>query len=169
MTSHFTLNELGESLKKRRSELSPRTVGLPSARRPRRGEGLRREEVARLAGKITVRTRRRGVRKAQPQLRRVRDDLTSAPAMVQGRRGDIPAWNALAAALVTDCTRVPAKHRDHPRLLFTDPAMRSPYAGWETVAQATVTQLRMARARSAAHPRLPGRRPEPAGPVRMEA
>ncbi|KPI23704.1 helix-turn-helix domain protein [Actinobacteria bacterium OV320] len=49
MTSNATLNELGECLKKRRSKLSPRPVGLPSTTRPRRTEGLRREEVAQLA------------------------------------------------------------------------------------------------------------------------
>lgn len=43
------LNELGEFLKARRAELTPRTVGLPDPPRPRRVVGLRREEVAQLA------------------------------------------------------------------------------------------------------------------------
>jgi transcriptional regulator with XRE-family HTH domain len=43
------LNELGEFLKARRAELSPRTVGLPETRALRRVPGLRREEVAQLA------------------------------------------------------------------------------------------------------------------------
>ena len=42
-------NELGEFLKARRAELSPRTVGLPDTGGPRRVAGLRREEVAKLA------------------------------------------------------------------------------------------------------------------------
>jgi transcriptional regulator with XRE-family HTH domain len=171
MTSNVPSNELGEFLKKRRSQLSPRTVGLPSASRPRRVDGLRREEVAQLAsistdyytrleqgrmqasapvldiiarvlhmdddergylfqlaGKTTVRTRRRGVQKVQPQLQRVLEDLSSVPAMSQGRRGDILAWNVLAAALVTDFSRIPEKHRNYPRLLFIDPALRGLYA-----------------------------------------
>ncbi|MFE6037333.1 helix-turn-helix domain-containing protein [Streptomyces sp. NPDC056452] len=49
MASDAHLNELGEFLKARRSELSPRTVGLPESGGPRRVPGLRREEVARLA------------------------------------------------------------------------------------------------------------------------
>ncbi|MFD4690044.1 helix-turn-helix transcriptional regulator [Streptomyces sp. NBC_00683] len=49
MTSDAHLNELGEFLKARRSELSPRTVGLPESGGPRRVPGLRREEVAQLA------------------------------------------------------------------------------------------------------------------------
>ncbi|MEV1038131.1 helix-turn-helix transcriptional regulator [Streptomyces sp. NPDC050204] len=43
------LNELGEFLKARRSELSPRAVGLADSGGQRRVAGLRREEVAQLA------------------------------------------------------------------------------------------------------------------------
>ncbi|MFF1832775.1 helix-turn-helix domain-containing protein [Streptomyces sp. NPDC058231] len=49
MSSDAHLNELGEFLKARRAELSPRTVGLPHGAGPRRVAGLRREEVAQLA------------------------------------------------------------------------------------------------------------------------
>jgi transcriptional regulator with XRE-family HTH domain len=49
MTSDAHLNGLGEFLKARRAELSPRTVGLPDTGGPRRVAGLRREEVALLA------------------------------------------------------------------------------------------------------------------------
>jgi transcriptional regulator with XRE-family HTH domain len=197
MTANVPLNELGEFLKKRRSELSPRTVGLPETDRPRRVAGLRREEVAQLAsistdyytrleqgrmqasapvldvlarvlhldddergylfqlaGKTTTRTRRRGRQKVQPQLQRVLDDLTATPAVVQGRRGDILAWNALAAALVTDFSQIPERHRNYPRIIFTDPAMRTLYADWESSAQISVAQLRMEAAKYPEDPRL---------------
>ncbi|MBA2952061.1 helix-turn-helix domain-containing protein, partial [Streptomyces sp. PSKA28] len=197
MSSNVPLNELGEFLKKRRSELSPTTVGLPDTGRPRRVAGLRREEVAhlasistdyytrleqgrmqasapvldvlarvlhldddergylfQLAGKTSTRARRRGMQKVQPQLQRVLDDLTATPAIVQGRRGDILAWNALAAALVTDFARIPEKHRNYPRITFTDPAMRTLYADWETSAQTAVAQLRMEAAQYPEDPRL---------------
>lgn len=49
MTRDAHRNELGEFLKARRAELSPRTVGLPESGGPRRVAGLRREEVAQLA------------------------------------------------------------------------------------------------------------------------
>ncbi|MGW3983027.1 helix-turn-helix domain-containing protein [Streptomyces mirabilis] len=49
MSSNVHLKELGEFLKARRAELSPRTVGLPDAGAPRRVPGLRRDEVAQLA------------------------------------------------------------------------------------------------------------------------
>src|SRR6266481_2400518 len=42
-------NELGDFLRSRREKLTPKVVGLPSGRR-RRTPGLRREEVAELAG-----------------------------------------------------------------------------------------------------------------------
>ncbi|MFD3377564.1 MULTISPECIES: helix-turn-helix domain-containing protein [unclassified Streptomyces] len=42
-------NELGDFLKARRAELTPRAVGLPESGGPRRVPGLRREEVAQLA------------------------------------------------------------------------------------------------------------------------
>ncbi|MFI6353744.1 transcriptional regulator [Streptomyces sp. NPDC050743] len=107
-----------------------------------------------LAGKPTARARRRGRQKVQPQLQRVLDDLTATPAIVQGRRGDILAWNALAAALVTDFSRIPEKHRNYPRIQFTDPAMRTLYADWESSAQISVAQLRMEAAKYPDDPRL---------------
>ncbi|MET7695095.1 helix-turn-helix transcriptional regulator [Streptomyces sp. NPDC005483] len=197
MTSDVPLNGLGEFLKKRRSKLSPRTVGLPEYGRPRRVAGLRREEVAQLAsistdyytrleqgrmqasvpvldilarvlhldddergylfqlaGKTGTRTRRRGRQQVQPQLQRVLDDLTFTPAIVQGRRGDILAWNALAAALITDFSRPPERHRNYPRIIFTDPAMRGLYADWRTSARLAVAQLRMEAAQYPEDPRL---------------
>ncbi|MEU6198395.1 transcriptional regulator [Streptomyces sp. NPDC047061] len=107
-----------------------------------------------LAGKTIARTRGRGRQKVQPQLQRVLDDLTATPAIVQGRRGDVLAWNALAAALVTDFSRVPEKHRNYPRLIFTDPAMRTLYSDWENSARLAVAQLRMEAAKYPEDPRL---------------
>jgi len=51
MNTHTSPNDLGEFLRARRSELDPTQVGLPAdAGRARRVAGLRREEVAMLAG-----------------------------------------------------------------------------------------------------------------------
>ncbi|RDG37414.1 helix-turn-helix domain-containing protein [Streptomyces corynorhini] len=107
-----------------------------------------------LAGKETARPRRRSRQKVQPQLRRLMDDLTATPAVVMGRRMDVIAWNSLAAALVTDFARIPEKHRNYTRILFTDPAMRTLYADWETVARTSVAQLRMEAAKYPDDPRL---------------
>lgn len=197
MSSSTRRNELGDFLKARRAELSPRAVGLPDSAGQRRVSGLRREEVAQLAaistdyytrleqgrlpasapvlqtlaealhldedqrrylfglaGKETAKPRRRTLQKVQPQLRRVLDDLTSTPAIVMGRRMDVIAWNPLAAALITDFGRVPEKHRNYVRILFTDPMMRSLYADWKGVARTAVAQLRMAAAKYPDDPRL---------------
>ncbi|MFI8183853.1 helix-turn-helix transcriptional regulator [Actinacidiphila glaucinigra] len=197
MAPEAQLDELGEFLKARRAELSPRTVGLPDGAGNRRVSGLRREEVARLAaistdyytrleqgriqasapvldalsqalhldadqrdylfglaGKETVRPRRRTRQKVQPQLRRLLDDLTATPAMVLGRRMDVIAWNVLAAALIADFGRIPEKHRNYPRILFTDPAMRTLYTDWGTIARSCVAQLRMEAATYPSDPRL---------------
>ncbi|WP_030684206.1 MmyB family transcriptional regulator, partial [Streptomyces cellulosae] len=62
--------------------------------------------------------------------------------------------NALAAALVTDFSRVPEKHRNYPRIIFTDPAMRTLYADWNASARIAVAQLRMEAAKYPEDPRL---------------
>lgn len=49
MNGDAHLEELGEFLRARRAQLSPRTLGLPDAGNLRRVQGLRREEVAQLA------------------------------------------------------------------------------------------------------------------------
>ncbi|MET4923116.1 helix-turn-helix transcriptional regulator [Streptomyces sp. PSRA5] len=190
-------NELGEFLKARRAELSPRTVGLPDSGGPRRVPGLRREEVAQLAtistdyytrleqgriqasapvlsaltralhlqddqreylfslaGKASARSPRRARQRVQPQLRRLLDDLTATPAVVMGRRMDILAWNALAAAMITDFGQIPEKKRNYIRLIFTDPDMRTLYSDWSTVARTCVAQLRMDAAKYPDDPRL---------------
>lgn len=107
-----------------------------------------------LAGKESARPRRRGRQKVQPQLRRLLDDLTATPAIVMGRRMDVIAWNSLAAALITDFGKIPDKHRNYIRVLFTDPAMRTLYPDWETVARTCVAQLRMEAAEYPDDPRL---------------
>ena len=47
--SDLSRSEFGDFLRSRRAKLTPKSVGLPSGRR-RRAPGLRREEVAELAG-----------------------------------------------------------------------------------------------------------------------
>jgi transcriptional regulator with XRE-family HTH domain len=96
-----------------------------------------------LAGKPAGRPRRRPVQRVRPAMRRLLDQLTETPAMVLGRRMDILAWNAAAAALFTDFARIPANRRNYVRLLFTDPAMRALHTEWESAARTGVASLRM--------------------------
>ena len=107
-----------------------------------------------LAGKPSVRAPRVAQQKVLPQLQRLLDGLSHIPAIIMGRRMDVLAWNALAAAMITDFGAVPAKQRNYVRILFTEPAMRSLYADWNTVAQTAVAQLRMEAAKYPDDPRL---------------
>lgn len=107
-----------------------------------------------LAAKTPPRAPRQTTQKVQPQLRRLLDDLSTVPAIVMGRRMDVIGWNSLAAAMITDFSRVPDKHRNYVRILFTDPAMRALYADWESVARTAVSQLRMEAAKNPDDPRL---------------
>ncbi|GAA5188234.1 helix-turn-helix domain-containing protein [Rugosimonospora acidiphila] len=188
---------LGDFLRARRAQLTPREVGLPDTGSFRRVEGLRREEVAQLAaisvdyytrlergrveasasvlgtlvralrldedqqaylyelaGKTAGRPRRRPPQRLRPAMRRLLDQLTETPAMVLGRRMDILAWNASAAALFTDFSRIPANRRNYVRLLFTDPAMRALHTDWENAARTGVASLRMEAARDPEDPDL---------------
>ncbi len=197
MYSKAHVPELGEVLKVCRAQLSPRTVGLPESGALRRVPGLRRQEVAQLAGISTdyyrrleqgrapvpasvlatlarvlhldddqrdhvfalaarqeCAPRRRPAQKVQPHLRRLLDELTATPALVLGRHMDILAWNALAAALLTDFERVPEKKRNYARLVFTDPGFRKLYLDWSTIARSCVAQLRVEAAKCPGDPRL---------------
>ncbi|MFF8566968.1 helix-turn-helix domain-containing protein [Streptomyces albidoflavus] len=96
-----------------------------------------------LAGKEAGRPRRRqGAQRARPQLRRLLAELTHTPALILGRRLDILDWNPMGAALLTDFSALPEKHRNYVRLIFLDPAMKSLHADWENTARSTVAMLR---------------------------
>ncbi|MFI6644928.1 helix-turn-helix domain-containing protein [Streptomyces sp. NPDC050504] len=107
-----------------------------------------------LAGRLSERPVRRTVQRVRPRLRRVLDDLGTTPGIVLGRRMDILAWNPLATALVMDFSKIPEKHRNYIRLVFTEPAVRNLYADWKGVAHTCVAQLRMEAARYPDDPRL---------------
>jgi transcriptional regulator with XRE-family HTH domain len=182
------LEELGQFLKARRSELTPKELGLPAGEAAaRRVTGLRREEVAasvaishdyytrieqgRLAPSEPVldaiarvlrldadqreyveglarqaerrtppRPRTRPVR---PQLQRLLNQLTEAPAFIMGKYLDILAWNPLAGALLADLDRMTPQERNYVRMVFTDPRVQALYDDWESQARAGVAVLRM--------------------------
>jgi transcriptional regulator with XRE-family HTH domain len=107
-----------------------------------------------LVGKTPARPRRRPVQKLRPPMRRLLDQLTETPALVLGRRLDILAWNAGAAALYTDFAQIPASRRNYLRLLFTHPAVRSLHAQWEHDARTAVAAVRMEAAKDPDDPEL---------------
>lgn len=172
--------ELGEFLRSRRARLTPEDVGLPTFGRHRRVPGLRREELAQLAGvSVAYLTRleqgrahnasaevldalARALRltgterthldhlawcrhhgdepapeEVRPALRAMLAALDGTPAYVTGRRTDVLAWNAPAAALFGDFA---ASGGNLARLVF----LRSdhPFADREPEAADIVAALR---------------------------
>ena len=117
---------------------------LASLARVLRLDSDQRAYMYELAAKDDYRPPRRQPRpKVQPQLQRMLDDMTLTPAFVIGPRTEIVAWNAMAAALITNFGTIPEKQRYYIRLLITDPAMRELYTDWEQVTRLAIAQMRM--------------------------
>jgi len=112
-----------------------------------------RDYVFELSGR-EQRPGRPAPQQAQPQLRRLLDDLTTTPAVVLGRRTDILAWNPMAAALFTDFGRLPEQQRNFVRLVFCDDGVRGLYPHWEYAARNGVAQLRREAAQDPDDPDL---------------
>lgn len=180
--------ELSEFLRTRRARLKPEDVGLPDFGRHRRVPGLRREELAQLAGvsvayytrleqgngrnvsaevldsiaralrlsdaehnhlthlaKPKTHKKKPAARTEQVRgaLRQLLDSLDGVPAYVSGRRGDILAWNRMAAAVFGDWDELPAPQRNWARLVFLSPEYRELFVEWEQKASDIVSFLRM--------------------------
>ncbi|MBQ0863746.1 helix-turn-helix transcriptional regulator [Streptomyces sp. RK75] len=130
MTTHTvdTTQELAAFLRARRDRLNPRDLGLPSRRQARRTPGLRREEVAELAGvsvDYIVRLEQgRGLRPSADVVEALARALRLAPvertylydlAQQRPRSADRPATTAAPplARLVTDLSPLPAMLLNH--------------------------------------------------------
>jgi transcriptional regulator with XRE-family HTH domain len=195
--------ELADVLRRARMRLTPGDVGLPAGDR-RRVAGLRREEVAMLAGVsvdyvvrleqargphpsaqvLTALSRalrldddardelfhlaghappRPGLinELVRPSVHRLIDRLSDLPVMVLSAKGDILAWNALAAALVRDWSAVPRLERNiiWQRFLGTDDHEHGRVAMTESERAATDAQsVASLRATAARYPDDPGLR-----------
>lgn len=107
-----------------------------------------------LAGKPGTPRRRRAGQKVPPAMLRLLDQLKETPALVVGKRLDILAWNAVAAALYTDFAAYRPPRRNYVYLLFNDPAMRALHADWTKAASTSVETLRMEAAQDPDDPAL---------------
>ncbi|MFK0170447.1 helix-turn-helix transcriptional regulator [Streptomyces sp. NPDC090306] len=186
------MDDLAGFLRTRRSRVSPEAVGIPVDSR-RRVEGLRREEVAHLAG-VSVdyyvrleqgratqpseqildaiarvlgldeterehlcrlsRQRRRRAKtpggRVRPELLRVLDLMTDAPAMIMNHRMDVLAGNRLAGLLFGR----PVPTLNTARHIFLEEAGRGLYADWETCTLDVVGHLRLAAGQYPDDPQL---------------
>lgn len=80
----------------------------------------------------------------RPGLRQVLHAIGSAtPAFVLGRRMDILAWNALAAALITDFAALAIRERNLARLVLLNDEVSRRYPDRELVVRNTVGFLRL--------------------------
>jgi hypothetical protein len=172
-------------------------AGLPTYGGNRRVAGLRREEVALLAGVsvdyyfdlaraahgTTPARRRRATRqRVRPSVQRVLDAITGAPAYVRNGRADILAANRLGYALYSEIFAGPARPANTARFVFLDPRATGFFVDWDRLVERRrrpPAHLRGAgplgrpRAvaggvRRRARLRLPGR-PAPAGEVGGDA
>lgn len=81
-------------------------------------------------------------------------DNTQVPAALYSKRGDVLAWNALAAALITDFGALAPEERNMARLVFLNEEVAARFVEWECKARDLVSQLRMEASRSPHDERL---------------
>ncbi|MBF6414853.1 helix-turn-helix transcriptional regulator [Nocardia cyriacigeorgica] len=189
--------ELGEFLRSRRARLRPEQVGLPEHGGRRRVPGLRREELALLAGvsvdhyvrleqgrtlhfsESVLDSVARALRlnpverdhlyrlarpwsgtdplerqRVRPGLSQLLDAVTDVPAYIVGRGTAVLAWNAMAAALITDFGALPPRERNLARLVFLDEGIRALYEDWPGKAADVVAYLRLDLSRHPADPSI---------------
>ncbi|MDA3626291.1 helix-turn-helix transcriptional regulator [Saccharopolyspora sp. WRP15-2] len=91
---------------------------------------------------------------AHDRLQLLLDQLTDLPALVLGPRMDVLAWNAPAAALITDFARIPAADRNYVSITFTAPEVKDLYEDWASVARTCVGILRREAAENPDDPEL---------------
>jgi transcriptional regulator with XRE-family HTH domain len=184
--------EIWEFLASRRAKITPQQAGLPAwGGGRRRVPGLRREEVALLAGvSIDYYTRlergnldgvsdsvldaianalqldeaecvhldnlARAVQSSprrprprarattiRPELQRILDALTEAPAYLRNGRRDLLAANRLGQALYAPMYEHPDRPVNVARFVFLDPRARNFFLDWPTAARDMVSALRV--------------------------
>ncbi|HEU5484072.1 MAG TPA: helix-turn-helix transcriptional regulator [Microlunatus sp.] len=184
--------EIREFLVSRRARITPQQAGLPAwGGTNRRVPGLRREEVALLAGvsidyytrlerghldgvsdsvldaianalrlddaerthldnlarTTQTSTRRRTPRpkstQVRPELQRILNAVTEAPAYLRNGRRDLLATNRLGQALYSPMVASPRRPVNVARFVFTDPAAREFFLDWTTAAHDMVSALRI--------------------------
>lgn len=94
--------------------------------------------------------RYKGTAGVTPRLQRVLDALSLSPAIVKTATWDVVAWNAAAAALLTDYGKLPREQRNILRLMFSDSRMKTVQEDWQSVARYVVGAFRADAARAGA-------------------
>ncbi|HUO91345.1 MAG TPA: helix-turn-helix transcriptional regulator [Rhizomicrobium sp.] len=85
-----------------------------------------------------------------PRLQRVLDTLDHSPAFIRTATWDVIAWNAAAAAVLTDYSALPDGQRNVLRMMFRDARVRAAQSNWQSVARYVVASFRADVARAGA-------------------
>jgi transcriptional regulator with XRE-family HTH domain len=85
-----------------------------------------------------------------PRLQRVLDAFEISPAYIKTATWDVVAWNAAAAAVLTDYGMLAPEQRNILRLVFLNPRVRAKQTDWEGVARFVVAGFRVDAARAGA-------------------
>jgi transcriptional regulator with XRE-family HTH domain len=85
-----------------------------------------------------------------PRLQRLLNTLEHSPAFVRTATWDIVAWNAAAAAVLTDYSTLPDGQRNVLRMMFRDSRVRAAQPNWQAVARYVVASFRADVARAGA-------------------
>ncbi|MEX1827482.1 helix-turn-helix transcriptional regulator [Luteibacter sp. CQ10] len=86
-----------------------------------------------------------------PRLQRVLDAFPVSPGIIRTATWDVVAWNAAAAALLTDYGTLPREQRNILRLMFSSERVRSAQEDWMSVARFVVATFRADAARAGAN------------------
>lgn len=106
-----------------------------------------REMLFLLAQQRPPTVRARPTAAPSPAVQAVLDGMVASPALVKTPTWDVVAWNAAAAAVLTDYAALPPGERNALRLLFGDGRVREHLPDWEAVAAAAVGVFRVDVAR----------------------
>jgi transcriptional regulator with XRE-family HTH domain len=87
-----------------------------------------------------------------PALQCVLDAMPTSPAVVRTPTWDIVAWNAAAAAVLTDFSVLPIEERNVLRRLFGTQAVRASLPDWEAAARFAIAVFRVDVARGGVCP-----------------
>lgn len=85
-----------------------------------------------------------------PRLQRVLDALKTSPAIIRTAIWDVVAWNAAAAALLTDYSQLPREQRNILRLMFSSERVQAAQEDWMSIARFVVATFRADAARAGA-------------------
>lgn len=91
-----------------------------------------------------------------PRLQRVLDAMPGSPAIVKTAIWDVVAWNAAAAAVLTDYGRLAREQRNILRLVFSNSRVKAVQEDWHGVARYVVGAFRADAARAGADAQVAG-------------